>query len=172
MDQLTLILISACAGILLILFLVRITLSASLKREEQTIVDFYRKKVDKIPALIETMREGVAEEKSLETITRLHREAILMSTRDMVDVLEMNARIEKEFLFLMKLSAQIPNLQLQKHFIYIRDFIIQAERDMRGRFSLVNSHAKRYNTFINWKNMTIIGLLLPAKKRPLIGDTI
>lgn len=155
--------------ILLLLFFTRATLSQSLKKEERKTIALYRKKIDKIPAFLETMRDKVAEEASLKTMIRLHSEAVLMPTNDIVDVLEMNVRIEKEFHFLMQISAQIPALLTETQFIYIRDFVIQAEKDMHAQFSAVNEKVQKYNTFIMIKNLTIIGLILPGKAKPYLG---
>lgn len=172
MNSTILIIIWVISLFIALLYCISIILIMRVRTEEARIVEFYMKKVDKIPALIETMRSAIADPRALETLTHLHREAVLTPTRDMVDILETNTRIEKEFIFLMKLSAQIPKLQLQRHFIYIRDFIIESERMMRSHFSSVNQRVRIYNRYIDFKNFTVLWLIFPFKKRPIISEKL
>ncbi len=134
-------------------------------REEERILDIFVSKVSKIPALIEVMRLHVVDEKAFDDITRLHSESMIQRYDTIYDLLEQNARIEHEFLFLLKLSMQIPALQKHEYFVYIRDFIISYERDMRSRFSLYNHAVDSWNRFIFIKNSTIIWLILPWMTR-------
>jgi hypothetical protein len=83
-------------------------------------------------------------------------------------LLEHNARIQREFLFLMKLSVQIPELQKQEYFLYIRDFIISYERIMQERFAFYNTVVKHWNLFIEIKKYAILGLFLPGSMKPEI----
>lgn len=132
-----------------------------LVREEGVILDIFVSKVSKIPALIEVMRPHVVDEKAFDDITRLHSESMIHRSETVYDLLEQNARIEHEFLFLLNLSMRIPSLQRHEYFVYIRDFIISYEREMRARFSLYNHAVDIWNVFILAKNYAIIGLILP-----------
>lgn len=68
----------------------------------------------------------------------------------------------------MKLSMQIPVLQKHSQFIYIRDFIMDYERNIKKYFTSYNESVARWNQFVTIKNATIIGFLLPGKKKELI----
>ena len=105
-------------------------------------VSLFLLKTSKIPAIIEVMRPYVVDDKAFDSITTLHSEAMIHRYDSIYDLLEHNSRIEHEFLFLMKLSMQIPTLQKDKYFLYIRDFIILYERDMRKSFSKFNIAAR------------------------------
>lgn len=65
----------------------------------------------------------------------------------------------------MRLSVQIPELQKQEYFLYIRDFIIRYERDMELKFARFNFVARLWNRFVFIKNITLIGLILPGMKK-------
>ena len=137
--------------------------------EEASLVSLFLLKTSKIPAIIEVMRPYVVDDKAFDSITSLHSEAMIHRYDSIYDLLEHNSRIEHEFLFLMKLSMQIPTLQKDKYFLYIRDFIILYERDMRKSFSKFNSAARLWNRFITLKNYSLIWLLLPGTKKETIS---
>jgi len=136
--------------------------------EEQKIVKLFIEKISKIPAIIEVMRPMVIDEVAFHDITELHSHAMIYRYDTIYDLLEHNARIEHEFSFLMKLSMQIPKLQKDKYFVYIRWFIMQYERDMRKNFSKVNMVIEKWNRFITIKNSTGIGIILPGSKKEAI----
>lgn len=98
----------------------------------------------------------------------MHSDAMTRKFESIYALLEHNARIHNGFLFLMKLSVQIPDLQKNESFIYIRDFIIKYERDIKNNFSDYNKEVEKFNAFINYKNFSIIGLIFPFKKRQKI----
>jgi hypothetical protein len=127
-----------------------------LTRQEGAVIVVFLAKISKIPALIEVMRPYVADPEAFSSIITLHSEAMIRRYDTLYDLLEQNARIEHEFSFLMKLSMQIPRLQKDEYFLYIRDFIIQYERDMRSHFSGVNTAVSHWNRFIMIKNMSVI----------------
>lgn len=130
--------------------------------QERIILDIFFAKIAKIPAIIEVMRPFVADESAFDAIVWLHSESMVHRYETIYDLLEHNAHIEHEFLFLMKLSMQIPSLQKDEYFLYIRNFIIQYERDMHTRFILFNAAVRSWNRFIHIKNMTGIGYILPG----------
>jgi hypothetical protein len=137
-------------------------------REEQKILDIFLSKTAKIPALIEVMRPYVFDVSSFTTVTVLHSESMIRRFDSIYDLLEQNARIHNEFLFLMKLSMKIPSLQKDEYFVYIRDFIIVHERELHARFSDFNEQITRWNRFVTIKNASLIGYLLPGKPKMTI----
>lgn len=142
--------------------------SKHVENAEKRIINFFLLKVGKIPGLIEVMRPYVADESAFDSLIALHSDAMTRRFDSIYLLLEHNARIQAEFLFLMKLSFQIPELQKNSQFIYIRDYIMNYERDMKNDFSLFNTEASKWNTFVKIKNFTIIGLLLPGAHKDLI----
>ncbi len=138
-------------------------LSREMKKEENSIVDLFLKKAGKVPALVEVMRPYVDKKEAFARLIEIHTEVMIESTRSIYDILEHNMRLQDQFSFLMKLSMQIPELQKQEYFVYIRDFIIEYERVMRSRFKKTNAAIARWNKFVMIKNYTGIGFFLPGK---------
>jgi hypothetical protein len=120
------------------------------------VILLFLQKVAKIPALIEVMRPYVAKKESFDHIIELHTEAMIQEFRSLYDILGLNAKLQNDFLFLMQLSVQIPALQKDEYFVYIRDFIIEYERLMRSHFSELNARISYWNLFIKIKNYTLI----------------
>ncbi len=137
-------------------------------RVEKKIIQTFLLKVSKIPALIEVMREYVVDEGAFDTVTELHSDVMVRQFDSIYTLLEHNARIHREFLFLMKLAVQIDALQKNEQFLYIRDFIISYERNLKKDFDAYNRTVSRWNTFVNIKNMTLIGIIFPGSKREFI----
>lgn len=163
------IIILIALGVLLCIYAVFYSfLKSKVQKVENAIIAKFLLKVSKIPSLIEVMRNFVADESAFESLTTLHSQAIIHRYESIYALLEHNARIQSDFSFLMKLSMQIPNLQRHAQFVYIRDFIMTYEREIKGNFSAYNTSAEKWNRFITIKNMTIIGLLLPGKRREMI----
>jgi hypothetical protein len=129
---------------------------------EKNIIRVFLYKVSKIPAMIEVMRPYVVDPRAFDTITTIHSEAMTRAYDGIYHLLEDNARIQREFLFLMKLSAQIPRLQKKEYFLYIRDFIIGYERDMRVWFPEFNEYIRRWNILMQIKKYSLIGSIFPG----------
>lgn len=138
--------------------------SNRVKQEEHALLVIFLRKVSKVPALIEVMRPYVVKQEAFAPLIAVHTESIIESNNSLYDVLEHNARIQNEFLFLMKLSVHSKDLQKHEYFLYIRDFIIEYEKNMKQRFVSMNSAIRYWNSFIRIKNATGIWWLFPGKE--------
>lgn len=132
--------------------------------QEQKIITLYREKIDKIPAFIEMMRKYTPYNDIFLELTHLHKIAIISNISSVYDILEINSRIHREFLFLMQVSTKIHNLNRDGNFLYIRDFITFYEDQMNKEFLYFGANIDRYNSLLNKKNLTIIGILFPWKQ--------
>ncbi len=95
------------------------------QKHEQYLISLYIEKIGKIPAIIETMRPYVANEKVFDSLIRLHRDSIIATNNSIYDILGSNLLVQREFEFLMKLSVQIPEIQKKEYFLYMRDFFLK-----------------------------------------------
>jgi hypothetical protein len=117
-----------------------------------------------VPALIEVMKPYIVKHEAFAPLIMVHTESIIESNSSLYDVLEHNARIQNEFLFLMRLSVHSKELQKHEYFLYIRDFIIDYEKSMKVRFESMNRAIKFWNSFVRIKNATGIGWFYPGKE--------
>ncbi|GAB0174791.1 MAG: hypothetical protein HHAS10_06700 [Candidatus Altimarinota bacterium] len=152
-------------GVFSILYTVVYTVfSNRVKAEERALLILFLRKVSKIPALIEVMRPYVVKGEAFDALIQVHTDSIIEASNSLYDVLEHNARIQNEFLFLMKLSVHSKDLQKHEYFLYIRDFIIDYEKNMKQRFQSMNQAIRHWNSFVHIKNATGIGWLYPGKE--------
>lgn len=152
--------------ILILLYLLAyVVLSWNIRAIEKPLVSLFIQKVGKIPALIEVMRPYTEQREAFQHIIRLHTTAMVQETESLYDILGLNAKIQNDFHFLMELSVHMPRLQKDEYFLYIRDFIIAYEKMMYARFSELNRMIRYWNIFVQVKNMTGIGLILPGSMR-------
>jgi hypothetical protein len=133
-------------------------------REERALLLIFLRKISKVPALIEVMRSHVVKSEAFDPLIRVHTESMIESNNSLYDVLEHNARVQNEFVFLMQLSAHSKALQKHEYFIYIRDFILSYDREMKARFASMNKAIGVWNSFVRIKNITGIGWFLPGKE--------
>ena len=115
MDKISIIyVILACIILYNAVVLLKIkSVSKKVRQRENKIIDLFYSKVNKIPPLVELMRNSTKHEDIFEDIIYLHKLGIIYNVRSIYDILEINDKIHKEFQFLMKLSAKIPNLHRQ-----------------------------------------------------------
>lgn len=142
----------------------------NIRRIEQKIISLHKEKIDKIPAFVEIMSKHTGYKDIFLEITALHRTAIISSVSNIYDILENGGRIHREFMFLMKVSTKIRDLNRDGNFLYVRDFIIFYENTIAKELLFLNSDILRYNELIRKKDRTIVGLLFPFKKRISISN--
>ncbi len=111
------------------------------------------------------MRPYVVRNEAFDPIIRLHTMIMIEEIHSIYDTLEHNSRLQKEFLFLMQLSVHIPKLQKHEYFLYIRNFVIEFERQMRAEYAEMNRAIRFWNIFVQGKNLTLVGYFLPGRIR-------
>ena len=131
---------------------------------EARILAEYVSRIDKIPALVEVIQQYANDPEIYTDIVKLHRNAIVGSTRRIYDMLELNARISSAFNFLMRLAIRIRPLATNGNFLYTRDFWIFSEKAMAKDLEEYDRMVYTYEKLRKMKNQTIFGLLLPAKE--------
>jgi len=151
--------------ILFVFILLIATKSSDIKKIEGKIFELFYSKINKIPALVELIKKEVENEEVYSEIIKLHSGVLRSKFDTFYDLLEINARIHKEFLFLMNLAIRQPDLATDGNFIYLRDFIIFYEKNIGKEIEKINLEIQKYNKLIGLKNMTIIGFLVPVFRK-------
>lgn len=155
-------------GVVFIVFTMFLFQILSLRKtillREQRIISLYKEKIDKIPAFIEIISKKTIHTDIFLEIIHLHKVAIISNIGSIYDILETNSRIHREFVFLMKVSAHIQDLQKNGNFLYIRDFIMFYENTISKEMLFLNSDIEKYTKLLRKKDLTIVGLFFPFKK--------
>lgn len=146
-----------------------VLLQRTIRRTEQKIITLHKEKIDKIPAFVEIMSKHTAYKDIFLELIALHRIAIISNVSSIYDILESGSRIHREFLFLMKVSTKIRDLNRDGNFLYVRDFIIFYENTIAKELLFLNRDIEQYNSLIRKKDLTLVGLFLHYKKRMATG---
>ena len=136
-----------------------------IQKKERLALEFFYGKVNKIPAFVEIIKKYTIHSDICIEMIRLHRATIVTRIESIYDLLELNDRIQKEFAFLMKISAQIKNLQRDGNFLYIRDFAVFYETNIKKVIEETNLDITKYNRLVLMKNFSILGILIPVQKK-------
>ncbi len=131
----------------------------------------YFEKVDKIPVVVESIRSHAREDAIYEDVLALHRAAIISNSTSAYDVLENDARISREFRFLMKLSVRIPEIARDGNFIYARSLWIFHESNARRLLAELDDAIRAYESIRKSRGKTVFGLLIPMKRMFPLGTS-
>lgn len=171
MEKNILILVVIWWAILLYLIVVFLSLRGKVKKMneiESAIIELYYNKINKLPALIEIMKQHTTHGDICTEMVRLHRATVITRVDSVYDLLELNRRIQREFNFLMKVSAKIKDLHRNGNFLYIRDFLTFYEININKLIVEYNREVARYNTIRSLKNYSILGIFLPISRKMMI----
>lgn len=94
---------------------------------EKRIIERYRSKIDKIPAIVCVLENHSRRLNDYTELTGLHRIAIISPTSTIYDLLEINAHITDRFGFMMRLALSIKSTAKDGNFITIRESIVSLE---------------------------------------------
>lgn len=136
-----------------------------IKNDEKEIINLFFAKVNKLPAFIEIMKKYVNYPDVFEELIHLHKLWIIYNISSIYDLLSLNSRINKEFIFLMKLSAKIQDIHKDWNFLYIKNYIIFYEKDIEKEISEISSKIEDYNKLLKIKNYLLIWLLFPFSEK-------
>ncbi|EKD66503.1 MAG: hypothetical protein ACD_49C00038G0037 [uncultured bacterium (gcode 4)] len=136
-----------------------------IKNEENEIISLFFSKVNKLPAFIEIMKKYVNYPDVFEELIHLHKLWIIYNISSIYDLLSLNSRINKEFIFLMKLSAKIQDIHKDWNFLYIKNYILFYEKDIEKEISEISSKIENYNKLLKIKNYLLIWLLFPISEK-------
>ncbi len=142
--------------------------SQNAKKREEYIIELFFGKVNKIPALIEIMKKHVKNSDTFTEIIYLHKLWIIYNIKSIYDLLDLNNRLQKEFSFLMKISAKTPALQRDWNFLHIRNYIMFYESNLKTWIEMYNLKIEKYNRLIWLKNASLLGFLIPIQEKIVI----
>lgn len=155
----------ALSIVLFVIFLLINSRKNKINKIEEKIIELFFWKLNKIPALVEIVRYEIPKDWAYKDIIMLHTNALIWKFEDFYDVLEINAKLNREFQFFMNISIRQWNLARDWNFIYLRDFIIFFEKEINKEINKIRIEIEKYNKLVSLKNLTIIWLLFPISKK-------
>lgn len=138
-------------------------LGRELDAESGRIVDIFRERAHKIPALIESIRRHSDAPHVFESILPVYERAVSISSDDAYAVLEIDRKLSRELAFLLRFALHVDGLGRDGHFVAVRDFLVYYERAMVEKLRSHDRIVRAYRRMAGLKNWTLLGLLVPAR---------
>lgn len=139
-----------------------------LQKLEKKILGMFRARTDTIPGIYELSKAFLTKHEDIfRESLRLRKSefSILENTPTLTQTLEIEWQIHHEINFVFKVCNKHPKLMKHGNFIYMRDIVIQKSKNLWDMVQLYKAMTKKYNTCISIKNYSIIGFILPIKKK-------
>lgn len=91
----------------------------------------------------------------------LYSDAVLRDYEDPYSLLEANSRIQHEIQFILQVANKHHKVNLDGNFLYVRDFLIQYETELRTALRDLAAATAIRNKMVQWKNYFLMGLPFP-----------
>lgn len=162
--------------ILIILFLVftsifiafLLMLEKKIEKLENKIKLLFKKRSNLIPALFELSKIYIERETEVfSEISYLRKIEFynIQNNSSFTEFMNNEKKIHYEIEFLFKVFDKKQKIQKDWKFLYVKDLIIEYSSDIWKHISLYKKIITSYNFLLNFKNITIIGLIFPITKK-------
>jgi hypothetical protein len=138
---------------------------------EHRLMILFSKRSDIFPWLYEVSSEDVSRHKEIfaEVLSLRKQEFWLMtSSREIEGYIQLQSHIHHEINFIFQVCNKNPKLLKNKSFLYLRDVMISASSDISKEMKKYRRIIEIYNAIIFYKNCTLIWLILPFTKKPVL----
>ncbi|MDD5212815.1 MAG: LemA family protein [Candidatus Gracilibacteria bacterium] len=135
---------------------------------ESKIRDLFKKRTNLAPALFEISKHYIEKETEVfAEINYLRKIEFYNSGNNssFSEFLNNEKKIHYEIEFLFKVFDKKPKLQKDGKFLYLKDLIIESSSNIGKNISIYKNIIQTYNLLVNFKNLTIIGLIFPIYKK-------
>lgn len=131
-------------------------------RAQSATVRAYRAKLGKIPVLVMSLRDHLyVPDEVFKVVVGLYADAVMREFEDPYALLESSGRIQHEIQFIMTVANKHHKVNLDGNFLYVRDFLIQYETELKAAVRELAAATNRRNRVYRWKNLLVLGLALP-----------
>ena len=145
--------------------------SYKLRRLEVKIIHLFRSRTDIFPSLFEASRWSLVKHHEIfKEILELRKKEFSLShlSNEIEGFFDLESKIHHEINFIFQVCNKNPELIKNGNFLYIRDVIIDKSGEISHEVKKYKKAIEIYNTCIQYKNYTIIWLLLPFYKKTLL----
>ena len=137
---------------------------------EKKILHLFNKKNNLIPSLFEiTKHSFIKHDEIFKQILQLRK--LHFSEKNcwkyLYEILWTQKKIHNEINFIFKVSNKHPKLLKDWKFLYIRDVFLNKSSELWENIELYKNIISKFNFLIDCKNITIIWIFIPIKKKVL-----
>lgn len=157
--------LAACIYVFLYVF------HRKLKSLEKKLFSEFNSRTNCIPALFEVSQSFLTKHSEIfsESLRLKKREfSLYENSPKILEVIELEGKIHHEINFIFKVCNKHPKLLKDGNFIYLREIFIDKSHDIGKTLWFYKTMCRKFNTIIRIKNYTIIGFLIPIRKKEII----
>jgi len=132
------------------------------------LISLFLSRTDTIPCLYEITQGQINKRQEIfsEILSLRKKEFWLWEISKNIDAFfELESHIHHEINFIFQICNKNPKLLKDKKFLYIRDVMIHKSAEISRQVKIYKKIIHIYNTFIKYKNYSIIWLILPFQKK-------
>lgn len=148
-----------------------LVLNYRILRFEKKILEVFTTRTDNISALYEVTKDTLQKHAEIfdEVLALRKKEFTLMNiSHTLESCIELEKQIHHEINFIFQVCNKNPGLIKKKEFLYIRDIMMSKSHEIWQLMKKYKKIIEIYNTFIQIKNFTLIGLILPFSKKTVL----
>lgn len=138
---------------------------------EQKIIAIFTSRSDVFPALYEVGQWIILRQDEIfhEAMELRKKEFIMIGVSTNIEAfLELEWKFHHEINFIFQICNKNPELLSNKRFLYIRDIIMEKSQHISKNMKKYRKIIEIYNQIIHVKNYSIIWLILPFQKKPVL----
>ena len=159
------------ATLLLLGYVFLFILTSKIRKFEKKLLKIFMSRTDVFPALSEITKNHMSrhEEIFAEVLSLRKKEfSLLWVSQSFEWFLEVEWHIHHEINFIFQVCNKNPKLLKEKKFLYIRDVMIEKSSQIAGEMKKYRKIIEIYNQIIKYKNFSILWLILPFTKKPVV----
>jgi hypothetical protein len=146
-------------------------LAFRINKFEQKLIQIFTTRTDIFPALYEISKEYMSRHDEIftEAIALRKKEfSLIWFSQSLEWFVELQWHIHHEINFIFQVCNKNPKLLKNKNFLYIRDIMIWKSSHISEEMKKYREIIKIHNSIIKYKNYSILWLLLPFSKKPVL----
>ncbi len=140
--------------------------SYKISKLERKVKKLFMERSALIPAIFEVSKPYLNKHNDIfNEILKLRKREFAENEMRIFKIMQTKKLIHHEINFIFKVCNKHPRLIREWKFIYLRDLIIEKSAEIWENLEKYKVASEKLNTLITIKNFTIIGLLIPIKKK-------
>ncbi len=138
---------------------------------ESNMISLFQKRTDMIPWMYEISKKFITRHNEIfrEALELRKQEfSLLTISKDLQAFIQVQEKIHHEINFIFQVCNKNPKVNRDANFLYLRDCIIDQSSRIEKEFNKYKKIIEIYNSFIRYKNLSLIGLIIPYSKKTVL----
>ncbi len=132
---------------------------------EQSIIHSFQKRTHLIPSLYDISKDYIWKHTEVfDEILQLRKQEIYWEN-DFIEEIVLQSKIHHELNFIFTVVNKHPQVQKNGKYLLLKDLFIENSAEIWEKMILYKKMVGKYNFFLRFKNITIIGIVLNFKRK-------